>query len=70
MIENILKLDKEYPWSPGIKQDYGIVNDTGKIVGRLSITCFSVKKPFETNWMYINNVEIPNVENRRSWICI
>lgn len=64
MIENILKLDKEYLWSPGVKQDYGIINDIGEVVGMLSITRFTIEKPFETNWMYINNVKIPKLSDR------
>lgn len=64
MLESVLKLNQEIPWSPGIKQDYGIMSDTGKVVGRLSVTRFSIEKPFKTNWLYVNNVEIPDIVNR------
>ncbi|HWS48666.1 MAG TPA: hypothetical protein VN174_01270 [Candidatus Methanoperedens sp.] len=64
MIESVLKLHSEIPWFPGTKQDYGIVSGGGEMVGRLSITRFSIEDPYEMNWIYVNNIEIPELSNR------
>ena len=64
MIESCLNLNKEYPWYPGIRQDYGIVKEDGEAIGKLSITRFSVEKPFVTKWIYLNDLKIPDLKNR------
>ncbi|MFA5024930.1 MAG: hypothetical protein WC503_00280 [Candidatus Shapirobacteria bacterium] len=64
MIESCLKINKEYPWFPGIRQDFSIVLEDERTVGSLSITRFTITEPFETRWTYLNSIQIPDLENR------
>ncbi len=64
MIESCLKINKEYQWSPGVRQDFSIVTEEEKVVGGLSITRFTITKPFETKWIYVNSIRIPDLENQ------
>lgn len=67
MKENLLKLSKEYEWSPGIKQDYEIIGNEFKKVGEISIVRFSVMQPVETQWLYLSKIEIDKNERKMGW---
>jgi len=67
MNENLLKLSKEYEWSPGIKQDYEIISDESKKVGEISIVRFSVLQPVQTRWLYLSKIEIDKSERNKGW---
>ena len=67
MVENLLKLSREYEWSPGIKQDYEIIGNENNKVGEISIIRFSVLQPVKTHWLYLSKIEILKTERGKGW---
>jgi len=67
MVENLLKLSREYEWSPGIKQDYEIIGNENNKVGEISIIRFSVLQPVKTHWLYLSKIEINENERGKGW---
>ena len=57
MTEKILSLQREYDWSPGVKQDFWIMESLER-VGQLSVVRFEVKYPYPTNWLYLAKIEV------------